>query len=371
MNSPSTPDLADKILQRLHNHHLTTAHPAPHLPTFPVLNRNLTSFLHHHLPNIPLSRHRTITTCYRFSTLGDKRYAVPGYTCGFCHAAQFPSQTHLHFHLAQMHPKMSYAIRGPVIGDDGTTVITVEVEESLEILGPVKMEERVFCWRRPRGEVDVGELVRGERVWMKRGFVNIATGELVVVDGQRELDEHDEETSDLSKLPSLASITASLPLPPRLRGPRVPVPHPTNTRPSPLYLRSRSKRFLTSSETLSDSEDDSDTDSSHFLRSKNHDTIDEYADLTAAEKRFAKMWNDHLLVDPCRARCYMPGILERFAERNREVLRPKEEGREGVEGGEGEMWEIWVRHCLLLVQQRVVDAVVLKRMLEVVRGTGT
>jgi hypothetical protein len=182
-------------------------------------------------------------------------FTVPRYTCPFCDGREFRNLTNLHFHLITSHDLFQFKVKQsrPANGlrsSENFVEVFVDLakEPTVGRASDHVPDHRTFRWIRPAQELDVHRILQGDWSWVndKRGISlpsrrDIFTGNtLVSMPTPRKID-----LNEVEELPAKKKR-------------KYRVPEPKNGLSGPVFIRSKSKRFVRPGEELSESDDDVD-----------------------------------------------------------------------------------------------------------------
>lgn len=305
----------------------------------------------------------TAVKCSRRAPPGRVEYRLPGlrvhsttgYLCPFCVDRDLRSERLLEFHLVTNHDLFSFRFtsRDGATGSDTLRTIVVEVD-----LRPEKLVEddigdvERWAWVKPSGRpFSFAEYVNGDESWIYGARAESPSREVVMKDASSDVDmdpsdgpssprRAQDRCNNESPAPPISEPRSLRRSPPastqagpaeaqstqqpltlavrtaRDKTPRrfvVPAPPSEEVR----FFRSNTKRVVREGELLSES--DADVDES-WLQHRHERTLDSLPELSDAEKAFAKMWDAHVLHDRVRANLFVPAVLTRFTETNKDRL---------------------------------------------------
>ena len=295
---------------------------------------------------------------------GLRVHSTTGYLCPFCVDRDLRSERLLQFHLVTNHDLFGFRFTssrddGATLGSDTLRAIVVEVN-----LRPDKLVEddigavERWAWVNPSGRpFSFAEYVNGDESWIYGARVESPSREVVMKDASSDVDmdladhglsppRHAPDPYTNETLAPPVSEPRSLPYEysPRASGQAESAEAPSTQKPLALavrtvrnktprrrfvvpappseevrFFRSKTKRVVQEGELLSESDADVDVDES-WLEHRHERTLDALPELSDAEKAFAKMWDAHVLHDRVRANIFVPAVLTRFAEANKDRL---------------------------------------------------
>lgn len=185
-------------------------------------------------------------------------FTVPRYTCPFCDGKEFRNLTSLHFHLITSHDLFQFKVKQRRLpssyrGGHGSYVevfVDLAKETTVGRASDHVPDHRTFRWVKPAQRLEIHRILHGDWSWLneKRGISlpnrrDIPPGSAIVPVGP----PLKIDLKDVEELPVK-------------RKRKYRVPEPKNGLEGPVFIRSRSKRFVRSGEELSESDDDVDED---------------------------------------------------------------------------------------------------------------
>ncbi|KAI5787216.1 VEFS-Box of polycomb protein-domain-containing protein [Geopyxis carbonaria] len=283
---------------------------------------------------------------------GEQIFSCSGFTCPLCDGREFQSCSFLHFHLITSHELFTFKVKqrkpstGINSGGDEKYDLIVDImvdlgKEPMVTRASDKVpDHRTFDWIKPAKKFDINRILKGDWSWLNEKK-NLAAS--VYRRGNSEPLQPVMRVIDLDNVPPI------LPRPHR----KMVVPEPKTVVEGPVFLRSKSKRFVRPGEELSESDDDADET---WIQMKHDETLDDFTDVAHAERDFMKLWDKHMFIEKPIGFCHIPHAAIRFAQNHSEYL-----GRSHL------LAEFW-KHMLNLIQFKVIDTTVLKRCMEIVKG---
>ncbi|KAK9364262.1 hypothetical protein V1504DRAFT_400013 [Lipomyces starkeyi] len=290
---------------------------------------------------------------YHFATAVNrfKTYILSGFGCPWCYDKDFHTCERLHFHFMTCHELFSFRMdqRQPQMID---VYITLTGEFLYERASTKVPDMRILQWMRPKSKFRLLDYLRGDLSWLQEGAaalamqmpMNPATSAVL----ESRTRSHARQSSSRNLTPgieeslrfTMVSVTQGFDvdtvpeLPPKAR--RVfPVPEIEVE----LYT-TKSKRLLRPGEEMSESEDDNDDS---WLAHKHEETIDDFEDVTASEKKFIKAWDGHIFEERPSSYKHVRDSLARFCRKNREMLSDRLF-----------LIEFW-KHCLNLIDCGIIE----------------
>ncbi|KAK9470596.1 uncharacterized protein V1510DRAFT_439558 [Dipodascopsis tothii] len=311
---------------------------------------------------------------YHFTVGSDcKTFTLAGFQCPWCNSRNFGTFERLHFHFVTSHELFTFRVelRKRMLMD---VYVSLASEYVYERIGARQPDMREFEWCRPfSAKFNLNAFLCGDVSWLQLGSEMLG----VVVEGARQPaprgrkrrghshddggdgdvsnsdsfdDEYysahessDDELREWRKHKLLMSTQRMYDNPetvpelfPRLK--RRTIAPPVEVE---LY-RTKSKRRVFPGEELSESEDDVDET---WLLARHNETIDDFEDVSATEKRFIKLWDAHIFDErPASYRLVTDSIF-RFCRKHKEELRDR-----------ALLTEFW-KHCLNLVDSGVIEPI--------------
>ncbi|KAK9374071.1 uncharacterized protein V1513DRAFT_485556 [Lipomyces chichibuensis] len=290
---------------------------------------------------------------YHFATAVNtfKTYILSGFGCPWCYDKDFHTCEPLHFHFTTCHELFSFRMdqRQPQMID---VYITLTGEFLYERASTKVPDMRIVQWMRPKSKFRLLDYLRGDLSWLQEGAaalamqmpMNPATSAVL----ESRTRSHARQSSIRNVTPGLeeslrltmVSVTQGFDvdtvpeLPPKAR--RIfPVPEIGVE----LYT-TKSKRLLRPGEEMSESEDENDDS---WLAHKHEETIDDFEDVTASEKKFMKAWDRHIFEERPSSYKHVRDSLARFCRKNREMLSDRLF-----------LIEFW-KHCLNLIDCGIIE----------------
>ncbi|KAK9428862.1 hypothetical protein V1505DRAFT_375850 [Lipomyces doorenjongii] len=290
---------------------------------------------------------------YHFATAVNKfkTYILSGFGCPWCYDKDFYTCERLHFHFMTCHELFSFRMdqRQPQMID---VYITLTGEFLYERASTKVPDMRILQWMRPKSKFRLLDYLRGDLSWLQEGAAALAMQMPMNPATSAVLESRTRSNSRQSSIRNLTpgieeslrwtmiSVTQgfdvdTIPeLPPKAR--RVfPVPEIGVE----LYT-TKSKRLLRPGEEMSESEDDNDDT---WLAHKHEETIDDFEDVTASEKKFIKAWDRHIFEERPSSYKHVRDSLARFCRKNREMLSDRLF-----------LIEFW-KHCLNLIDCGIIE----------------
>ncbi len=263
-----------------------------------------------------------VRTTYRFGesrsnqeTSTSKTIVTMGYLCPLCRNRDFGCLYLLHFHLLSCHSLFKFQVKrdekkGPT-GLEADVTIEVDVaDQYFERASNHVKDERDIMWVRSDEPFDLAAYLAGDERWVGGSDArSIALGSFRTY-----------------KTPASTIASAAAPST-RTSGPReVPDLLPPKRKkhvvpPTPAgiaFFRTTAKRRLIEGESVSESDDDVDE---AWLYHKHDEIIDDFTDITLAEKEFVKRYDEQMLRERLNGNEYLPDALIRFCRANRGWLK--------------------------------------------------
>lgn len=275
-------------------------------------------------------------------------YPVPGYTCPLCIYRKFHNLSFLHLHLITFHDLLHFQVKSREQTQGLDNIIEIYVDLSKEQLTARASDHvpdhRIFRWQKPTTRFDLSAMLKGDWTWLNEKKSAASIGNY-----RREpLQPNSGIKAPVRKI----NLYDVQPLP-KMKRRKYIVPEARNGVKGLVFVRNKSKRFVHPGEELSESDDDVDEE---WLRMKHGETVEDFSDVVANERRFMVLWDRYLYEERPKGNIQIPPALVRFARDQGEVLRSS-----------NLLVEFW-KHCLNLVQYRVIDAECLKTCMAIAKG---
>ncbi|KAI9684668.1 MAG: alpha-tubulin [Trizodia sp. TS-e1964] len=277
-----------------------------------------------------------------------KNLPVYGFYCPLCNWQNFRSYELLHFHLLTWHEL--FKIKSVQIGEELKELVpwktyTLHIVIANEYREPrasdhVK-DERDITWLRPTSQFVLSRFLEGDESW--------------IVDGLGLKPPSAAARSLMARKTALGSWASGFDAVPDLpafkRGTYVVPPIP----PHQLLFRTLTKRRIESGEILDESDDEADE---NWLRERHVQIIDDFLDVSAAEKEFIKRFDRHMFEEDITASVYLPDAMIRFCRLNADWL------------GRPEMFVEFWKHAAKHLKYNNITLLTLRKCIETIKGVG-
>ncbi|KAI9669220.1 MAG: hypothetical protein M1817_004715 [Caeruleum heppii] len=274
-------------------------------------------------------------------------YVRKGFRCLLCRAEDWPISSFevLRFHLMtehndyHSHETLAIAKGSPEHHNTTHTIHLRKIRGSKRSNDGSRQDE--WSWLKPtKRKFNLSSYLAGDRSWITGQ--NLSAAEVSEVSHQR----IDDQLAIPSAFKVPATNTKEQSNPHRKRFPVPPLP------PGGAYFRTLTKRPLEPGELLSESDEEVDDS---WLRQKHIETIDDFTDVTPAEKEFIKRWDGFMFDEKSLANRYLPAALMKFVEGNKAWLVRREMAVE------------FVKHATRLVLYGIIDERVVFNCVDVIR----
>ncbi|KAH0610933.1 uncharacterized protein H6S33_011360 [Morchella sextelata] len=275
-------------------------------------------------------------------------FSITGYTCPICDGKKFHNLKFLHLHLITFHDLFHFQVKSREQTKGLDSIIEISVDLSKEQLTARASDHvpdhRVFRWQKPTTRFDLDAMLKGDWAWL-----NEKKSASLIGNYRREPLQSSNGISAPVRKINLYDVQ---PLP-KMKRRKYVVPEARNGVKGLVFVRNKSKRFVHPGEELSESDDDVDEE---WLKMKHGETVEDFSDVVANERKFMVLWDRYLYEERPKGNIQVPPVLVRFARDMGEVLRSS-----------NLLVEFW-KHCLNLVQYRVIDAECLKVCMAIAKG---